>query len=98
MTSTVLEPPSGLSHHVLILNRDYMAIRITTARRAFSLLYRNLAEVVHVEDDNFLSYDFDSWRELSEYRSRYAAPHRFQEISSREPAQGGHFLALPRLM
>ncbi len=71
VTSSVLEPPSGLSHHVLILNRDYMAIRITTAKRAFSLLYRNLAEVVHVEDDNFLSYDFDSWREVSELKQRF---------------------------
>jgi 5-methylcytosine-specific restriction endonuclease McrA len=56
---------------VLILNRHYMAIRVTTAKRAFSLLYRNLAEVVHVEDDSYLSYDFDSWREISEFKHRF---------------------------
>jgi len=75
-TSTIvtLEPVSGLSHHVLMLNRNYMAIRVTTARRAFSLLYRNLAEVVHIEDGQYLSYDFDSWREVSELKQRFE-PH-----------------------
>ena len=48
-----------------------MAIRVTSARRAFSLLYRDLAEVVHVEDDQYLSYDFDSWREVSELRQEF---------------------------
>lgn len=56
---------------MLILNRHYMAIRITTARRAFSLLYRNLAEVVHVENDQYMSYDFDSWCELSAMKEQF---------------------------
>jgi 5-methylcytosine-specific restriction endonuclease McrA len=59
---------------VLILNRNYMAVRVTSARRAFSLLYRNLAEVVHIEDGQYLSYDFDAWREVSELKQRFE-PH-----------------------
>ncbi|MCK4625744.1 MAG: HNH endonuclease [Phycisphaerae bacterium] len=60
-----------LNANVLMLNKHYAAIRIIPARRAFSLLYRNLAEVVSIENDQYLSYDFDSWREVSEFRSRY---------------------------
>lgn len=73
-SSELLEPASGLSQHVLILNRNYMAVRVTTARRAFSLLYRELAEVVHVEDGQYISYDFESWREISELKERFE-PH-----------------------
>ena len=62
---------SALNANVLMLNRHYAAIRIIPARRAFSLLYRNLAEVVSIENDQYLSYDFDSWREVSEFRSKY---------------------------
>jgi 5-methylcytosine-specific restriction endonuclease McrA len=42
-----------------------MAIRVVNVKRAISLLVRQLAEVVHVEDGQYLSYDFDSWREVS---------------------------------
>jgi 5-methylcytosine-specific restriction endonuclease McrA len=56
---------------VLILNRNYMAVRVTSARRAFSLLYRNLAEVIHIEDGQYLSYDFESWCEVSELKQRF---------------------------
>ena len=51
---------SALECQVLVLNKHYMAIRVTSAKRAFSLLYRDLAEVVHVEDGQYLSYDFES--------------------------------------
>ena len=48
-----------------------MAVRVTTARRAFSLLYRDLAEVVDAEDGQYLSYDFDSWREVSDLKRQF---------------------------
>jgi 5-methylcytosine-specific restriction endonuclease McrA len=62
---------SALNSQVLVLNRHYMALRVVDARRAFSLLYRRLAEVVHVEDGQYLGYDFDGWRELSELRRQF---------------------------
>jgi 5-methylcytosine-specific restriction endonuclease McrA len=52
-----------------------MAIRVTSAKRAFSLLYRNLAEVVHIEDGQYLSYDFEGWREISVLKHRFE-PHK----------------------
>lgn len=61
----------ALSSSVLVLNRLYMAVRVVNVRRAISLLYRNLAEVVSVEDGVYLSYDFDNWIEVSEFKSRF---------------------------
>ncbi len=59
----------GLSASVLLLNRLYMAIRVINARRAITLVYRQLAEIVAVEDGEFLSYDFNDWIEVSEAKS-----------------------------
>ena len=41
---------SGLDCNVLVLNSHYMAIRIIGAKRAFSLLWQDLAEVVSLEE------------------------------------------------
>ena len=65
-----VESPA-LSASVLVLNRPYMAVRVVNVRRAMTMLYRELAEVVSVEDGQFLSYDFDDWIEVSEAKSRF---------------------------
>jgi len=62
---------SALDNSVLVLNRHYAAVRVVSARRAFCMLFKEIAEIISVEDSEFLSYDFDSWRELSELRARY---------------------------
>ncbi|MBN1553635.1 MAG: HNH endonuclease [Phycisphaerae bacterium] len=62
---------SALDSHVLVLNKHYAAVRVVAARRALTLLYRQIAEIVSVEDDSWQSYDFESWREISEFRSQY---------------------------
>jgi 5-methylcytosine-specific restriction endonuclease McrA len=56
---------------VLVLNKLYVAVRVISARRAFSLLCRDIAEVIHVEDDKFLNYNFESWQELSLLRKTF---------------------------
>lgn len=56
---------AALNASVLILNRQYMAIHVVDVRRAFALLLRQLAEVIHIEDGQYGNYDFDSWREIS---------------------------------
>jgi 5-methylcytosine-specific restriction endonuclease McrA len=65
----------GLSSSVLVLNRLYMAIHVVTVRRAFVLLCRDLAEVIHLEDGQFANYDFDTWREVSELKASFKEPH-----------------------
>src|SRR5262245_410093 len=62
----------ALESNVLTLNRLYLAIHIISARRAFCLLCKNLAEVVDFQDGQFLTYDFSSWQEVSEHRRVYA--------------------------
>jgi 5-methylcytosine-specific restriction endonuclease McrA len=65
------EVKSGLDCNVLVLNKHYMAIRIIGARRAFSLLFRELAEVVSVEQDKYSSYDFQGWCEVSQLKRTF---------------------------
>jgi len=65
------EHKSGLDCNVLVLNKHYMAIRIVGAKRAFSLLFRQLAEVVSLEEGSYSNYNFDSWCEVSEFRRRF---------------------------
>lgn len=47
---------------VLVLNRNYQPIHVTSAKRAFSLLYLGVAQVI---DREFRVFDFDSWAQLS---------------------------------
>ncbi|MBI3411708.1 MAG: HNH endonuclease [Planctomycetes bacterium] len=61
---------SALDASVLVLNKLFMAVHIITVRRAFCLLCKDLAEVVNLEEGQFVSYDFESWREVSVYRAQ----------------------------
>lgn len=65
---------SAISSHVLVLNRMWMAIRVVDARRAFSMLFRDLAEVIRVDDGSFAAYDFESWTDLSQLKHEFVAP------------------------
>ena len=62
---------SSLGAHVLVLNRHWLAVRVTSARRAFSMLFRDLAEVIHVDDGSYSGYDFEGWAELSDARDLF---------------------------
>lgn len=54
-----------------------MALCIVSVRRAFTLLFKRdtdeqpIAEVVHVEDGKYISYDFNDWAELSRYKREF---------------------------
>jgi len=63
--------PSALDTSVLVLNRLFMAVRVVRARHAFVLLWKQIAEVVSVEDETFSTYDFSSWTEVSQYRRQF---------------------------
>ncbi len=67
----VIGQANSLGASVLVLNKHYMAVHITTVRRAFGMVYRDIAEIVSCEDNRYLSYDFESWREVSEFRARF---------------------------
>lgn len=47
---------------VLVLNRHYQPVHVTTAKRAFSLLYLGVAQAL---DRSLRAFDFESWSQLS---------------------------------
>jgi len=47
---------------VLVLKRSYLPVHVTSVRRAFSLVYQGVARVV---DEQYETFDFDSWRDLA---------------------------------
>jgi 5-methylcytosine-specific restriction endonuclease McrA len=46
---------------VLVLNRSYLPIHVTSVRRAFSLVYQGIARVVDCE---YRTFDFEQWSVL----------------------------------
>ena len=64
---------TALNTHVLVLNKMWMAVRVVDARRAFSLLFRDLAEVIRVDDGSYTAYDFDTWADVSAARHGFDA-------------------------
>jgi 5-methylcytosine-specific restriction endonuclease McrA len=62
---------SALDAKVLVLNRLYTAIRVVDARRAFTLLVKQVAEVIAVEDGRYVNYDFDSWAEVAALQTQF---------------------------
>ncbi len=66
--------PGALGLSVLVLNRSFVAVHITNVRRAITLLFRQLAEVVHIEEGQYAAHTLDSWRELSALHSSFRGP------------------------
>jgi 5-methylcytosine-specific restriction endonuclease McrA len=64
----------SLDARVLVLNKFYMAVHVVSVRRAFCLLFKDLAEVITVDDGRHMSFNFASWREVSEARTLYRHP------------------------
>lgn len=62
---------SGLGCSVLVLNKHYMAVRIINVKRAFSLLFKELAEVISIENGIYSNYNFSNWCELSQLRREF---------------------------
>ncbi len=61
---------TALDASVLVLNKLFMAVHVISVRRAFCLLAKDLAEVVTLEEGQYMTYDFSTWTEVSEYRSK----------------------------
>jgi len=71
----------GLNTKVLVLNKAYAAMRVVSARRAFILLSREIAEIIHVDtaassasgggNGAFLNYNLESWIEISQLQREF---------------------------
>ena len=51
-----------LNTHVLVLNRSYQPVHVTSVRRAFGLLYQGVAKAI---DEQYRLYEFADWAALS---------------------------------
>jgi len=58
----------SLDSKVLVLNKMYTALRVVSGRRAFTLLAKEAAEVISVEDGSYVAYDLTSWADAAEYQ------------------------------
>jgi 5-methylcytosine-specific restriction endonuclease McrA len=52
-----------INSSVLVLNRNYQPVHVTSAKRAFTLLYIGAARVVQPD---FSTFDFESWSALGD--------------------------------
>jgi len=50
-----------LEGHVLVLNRVFQAVQITSVRRAFILFYKGHVRAV---DSEYRTYDFENWMDI----------------------------------
>lgn len=67
-------PSKSLQCSVLVLNKAYVPVHVISARRSIILLYRELAEVIHIEDGIFNNFDFEKWVEYSDFLSEEKQP------------------------
>lgn len=62
---------AALDEKVLVLNRAYTAVRVINARRAFTMLIKEIAEVIAIEDGHYRNYDFPSWAEIAQLQRQF---------------------------
>ena len=48
--------------HVLVLNKSYLPVHVTTVKRAFCLLYAGIAKAVNSQYETF---DYESWSQIT---------------------------------
>jgi 5-methylcytosine-specific restriction endonuclease McrA len=60
-----------LDEKVLVLNRMYTAVRIVSAKRAFTMLCKQAAEVIAFDSGRYINYDFETWAEIAEFQRQF---------------------------
>lgn len=67
---------AALNANVLVLNKFYQAIRVISVKRAFCMLCKQAAEVIHIESDtrghaHWQNFDLESWQEVSQLKAEF---------------------------
>ena len=88
----------ALEQQVLVLNRGYSAVRVVPARDAFTLLCREAAEIISVENGQWANYNLTNWIDVATLQKelepllhswiRLPKPFEFQSKSPTVYAQG----------
>jgi len=69
-----MQQVAALESSVLVLNKFFMALYVISAKRAFVLLCKETAEVISVDEGKFSSYNFESWKDVSLYKTKSGLP------------------------
>jgi 5-methylcytosine-specific restriction endonuclease McrA len=65
-----------LTSEVLVLNKFYLPVTLTSVREAMTRLFNGAAQAVMVNDNGaYETYDFTSWAELTEYKEVFSNRH-----------------------
>ena len=70
-----------IHQNVLVLNSAYMPVYVTSVMKAVSLLFREKAEVIEVENKDWNSYNLKSWEEMSYYKSELEKDFKYLRAS-----------------
>lgn len=62
----------ALNKGVLVLNKFFQAVQITTARRAFTLFFKGYVKAV---DEGYITYSFSDWKDLPAGEEAVRTPH-----------------------
>jgi hypothetical protein len=77
----------SLDEKVLVLNRGYTAVRICHAREAFTLLCREAAEILSIEDGKYLTYGLRDWMDVATLQKEFEPEnHRWLRLPTLEIA------------
>lgn len=69
-----MQQVAALESSVLVLNKFFMALHVISAKRAFVLLCKESAEVISVDEGKFSSYNFESWKDISLFKTKSGLP------------------------
>jgi len=74
----------ALESSVLVLNKFFAAVHIVNAKRAFTMLCKESAEVVSIDDGQYNSYDFTSWVDVFAFKAECELPDedRYESIKT----------------
>ena len=61
----------SLNEKVLVLNKGYAAIRVISARHAFTLLCRKAAEIISIEDGRYFNYGLHDWIDVATLQKQF---------------------------
>jgi len=61
----------ALNEQVLVLNKLYAAVRVVSARRAFTLLFNDRAEIISVENGQYLNYSIETWMDVAQLQKEF---------------------------
>src|ERR1700730_19437246 len=81
--TAVIGTGAVLNTRVLVLNRSYLPVHVTSVKRAFALLYQGVARAV---DEQYRTFDFHSWSDLA------------VEIHHERVGVIGGFIRVPRVL